>query len=109
MGPAVMQQELDGVRLLSNTCCEFMHRVSCKLVNLLESIQIVTHYVYMHACVSPFIIWVSCLAFNCIASVTCISSTPSSSNTASTLSVLKVASLQPGAILNDAYKEYKVR
>ena len=27
---------------------------------------------------------------------------------ASTLSVLKVASLQPGAILNDAYKEYKV-
>ena len=34
VGPAVMQQELDGVRLLSNTCCEFMHRVSCKLVNL---------------------------------------------------------------------------
>ncbi len=27
---------------------------------------------------------------------------------AQTLSVLKVASLQPGAILNDAYKEYKV-
>ena len=27
---------------------------------------------------------------------------------AHTLSVLKVASLQPGAILNDAYKEYKV-
>ncbi|XP_019850373.1 PREDICTED: vacuolar protein sorting-associated protein 16 homolog [Amphimedon queenslandica] len=52
-GPCVLAAEIDGVRLVTNTTCEFIHRV------------------------------------------------PKSS-----LSVLKVASLQPGAILNDAYKEY---
>jgi hypothetical protein len=53
-GPAILTPEVDGVRILSNNSCEFLHRVS-------------TH----------------------------------------SLAVLKVASLQPGAILSDSYKEFR--
>lgn len=52
--PCVLIPEIDGVRILRNSCCEFMHRVA-----------------------------------------------------SSSLSVLRIGSMEPGALLNDAYKEFE--
>ena len=72
--PCVLFPEIDGVRILTNSTCEFMHRVSSELTR----------------------------------TVFCFSWSLSFFPIASSLAVLRIGSMESGALLNDAYKEFEV-
>ena len=69
------------MRILTNHACEFIHRVTSKFI--IKHLAYGTHCHVRTKHVSPL-------------------------NTAHSLSVLRIGSMEVGALLNDAYKQYEV-
>lgn len=87
----VLLAEIDGVRILTNQTSEFIHRVTSKA--LCSS--------YGHLNISDMYLLVICTNVRKFLFVLWTHVAPS-------LAVLRIGSMEVGALLNDAYKEYEV-